>query len=354
MLGYITRSKLVAMLWLACVITTVLYIASSRNKPMKQNTMVLVDTHKKEHRDGSPQSGEQDKVRTISGTSEHVLLVLFSTWINKKGKEHVQRSVLGTWRTWLTHIKPVLLTDDPGARLNAEKSGWQVRGVGETGCGNTSMPTLRGMFNDIIAQYKGTADLFGFANGDLVFDDGLLTTMQALVKQERDVLRSRPVMVLGKRTNVDMKGNVTVTDVSQVKGHASRGRYPGEGSSDFFFTNHLFPWDRVPEIVIGRVGFGMWIVAYARANNVTLYDVTKTVTAIHMTTKEGIFESGKSANAWCNHKLVNANHMPPKNYACGWINCARRRSMYSADGSVTFTDVKNSTLMKGCHLCGYN
>ncbi|XP_067675455.1 uncharacterized protein [Haliotis asinina] len=354
MRGYITRSKIIRVLWLALVTVATLYIGSIRNKGTKQNSMVLEETHQKDHQESKSLSAKKDNDRTRTDSPEQVLLVLFSTWINKRGKEHVQRSVLETWRTWVPQITPVLLTDDPGARLNAEKSGWQVRRVGETGCGNTSMPTLRGMFNDINAQYKGTAYMVGFANGDLVFDDGLLNTMRAFVKQESDVLKTRPVMVLGKRLNVDMKDNVTVTDVSQVKGHAARGRYPGEGSSDYFITNHLFPWDRVPEIVIGRMGFGMWITAYARANNVTLYDVTKTVTAVHMTTKEGIFESGKSPNTWCNHNLINANHLKPKSYECGWIDCARRRSTYTADGAIAFTDVQNSTLMKGCHLCGYN
>ena len=60
--------------------------------------------------------------------------------------------------------------------------------------------TLQEMFLDAMTRYD--AAYYGFCNGDILFDSGLVNTLQAL-DNYKHVLRN--IMVIGKRKNYYMK-----------------------------------------------------------------------------------------------------------------------------------------------------
>lgn len=94
-----------------------------------------------------------------------------------------------------------------------------------------------------------------------------------------------------------------IQEVGQVEELRPLAKEMTDGSSDAFFTNRLFPWRLIPEVVPGRMGVAMWLVAASLALEVTVIDVTPTVFAVHMTTEAGNYESHSHPNANCNHEL---------------------------------------------------
>ena len=61
-----------------------------------------------------------------------------------------------------------------------------------------------------------------------------------------------------------------------------------DDAQDFFIVSRNgFPWDSIPDFVIGRPGYDNWLVDYVYHNGIDSVDVTKTLHAIHQTGIDG-------------------------------------------------------------------
>ena len=56
---------------------------------------------------------------------------------------------------------------------------------------------------------------------------------------------------------------------------------------DYFITNSNYPWKDCPEVVVGRVAYDNWLVLNANKRRHTTIDATRTLLALHQTTKKG-------------------------------------------------------------------
>ena len=140
--------------------------------------------------------------------------------------------------------------------------------------------------------FRYTADFYGFSNGDILFNDGLKSTLQG-VKNYFSVLG--PSLVVGQRKNyymshqknttMDLYKKEIVTEIGRTDAH-----YFTLDAEDFFFlSHHGFQWDLVKDIVIGRPGYDNYFVYVTRTNNVSLIDATHTLLALHQTGADGKF-----------------------------------------------------------------
>jgi hypothetical protein len=107
----------------------------------------------------------------------------------------------------------------------------------------------------------------------------------------QEIEKLDPVLLVGRRLNVNwtslMNGNVFLPDdVSKVA--TSRGQLFHDVAQDFFIVhNNSFPWQLIPDVVVGRVAYDNFVVARAIATNVSVIDVTKTVVAVHQSDNDG-------------------------------------------------------------------
>jgi hypothetical protein len=101
-----------------------------------------------------------------------------------------------------------------------------------------------------------------------------------------------PTLVIGQRINVNIS-QLSEADVflpQFVETVAQRGQLFREDAEDYFFINrNVFPWDKVPDIAVGRRAYDNFIVGIGIMNGVSAIDATKTVTAVHQTDQEGNF-----------------------------------------------------------------
>ncbi|ESO94054.1 hypothetical protein LOTGIDRAFT_153537 [Lottia gigantea] len=274
-------------------------------------------------------------------------MILFTTWIDVAEKDIVHRNVFRTWRKWLPLIKPLFFYINASTGNRLKKEGWLVRPVPKTGCGDSNMPIMRDMFLDAVTNYKSV--LYGYANGDITFDNGIQKAIDHLV--ESTVVQEKPVLILVRRTNVDFSNSPELDENSNITEMYNKGKAVMDGSSDGFFTNKLFPWEYVPNAVVGRIGIGMWLVSYARAMNVTVIDITKTVRAIHMTTKSGNLESNFKKNVRCNHVIYGQLNIVPSSWGCGHILCAVMEVIVDEHGKTVMIRKSPKNMEKKCSNC---
>ncbi|GFR94079.1 hypothetical protein ElyMa_002659400 [Elysia marginata] len=208
-------------------------------------------------------------------------LVLFSTWRDKPEKRQAHDNVLRTWRLWEPLVIPLVFTNDTNIASRARTFGWRVLREPRAGCtGQHGVPLLREMFRSAMANFD--SHLYAYVNGDLLLGNGLLSTIEAIVKNKE--LMGKPLLGLINRINVDFyhKKREPVYTLQSFNSLVSDGRAMTDGSSDGFITNKRFPWQHVPDIVPGRKGVAMWLVSYAREMGAATVDVSGTLRAIHM------------------------------------------------------------------------
>nr|KAG5697588.1 hypothetical protein BaRGS_019809 [Batillaria attramentaria] len=205
-----------------------------------------------------------------------------------------------------------------------------------------------------VAMAKYPDSLFyGFSNGDLLFGAGLHETMKVLSRDP--MVHDKPMLVILRRFNVDFVNRSDVHSLQEIVETRKDAKGVTDGSSDAFFTNRLFPWNRIPDIVPGRLGVAMILVSAARTLNVTVIDISPTVIALHMTTKKGNLESWGHSHSFCNRQLVQDIGMKPSGWGCGSVFCASLTSERTEGENAVTRIVKKSKPLPGqCLNCKQN
>lgn len=148
------------------------------------------------------------------------------------------------------------------------------------------MPFLKDMFNEVATTFP-LCTFYGYSNGDILFDHGLVRTLDA-VTEVLHVLAS--TLVIGRRTNF----NVTDRDVYRPDDVTNLAREEGclfyAHAQDYFFIAHNdFPWRVVPDVVIGLPAYDNFLVGTAIRQGVSVVDASPTLVALHQSDGEGNF-----------------------------------------------------------------
>ncbi|KAK7482715.1 hypothetical protein BaRGS_00026013, partial [Batillaria attramentaria] len=237
---------------------------------------------------------------------------------------------------------------DESERKRAESFGWRALPPTTFSC-KGKLPILRDLYQVAMAEYPDT-QLFGFANGDLLFGAGLYETMKVISRDP--MTREEPLLVVARRLNVNFANRSDVhrlDEVPEILRHASEFQ---DGSSDAFFTNRLFPWHRIPDIVPGKLGVAMFLVSTARTLNIKVIDISPSVNVIHMVSSFGLPESARSENSYCNRFLIQKLGMTPSHWSCGSIFCSSMTTETNY-GAVRVVK-KTTTLPPNCNNCTQN
>jgi len=241
-----------------------------------------------------------------------------------------------------------------------------------------------------------TTPLYIYANADILFDFTLVRTSSALLcsllkrysspesqafpSEDRPTLTellSIGIFAVGQRTNV-MESAITSLDLKDITALSRGSNLFNAYAQDYFISSshskfrikgpetettstaigfsdkqtgllagkdklddrrsiRYFPWDEIPDFVIGRIGYDNWLVAQAIKWNVTwAIDVTNTVHAIHQTGLYGI-RSGRDApdhwkTLWVNHEMIKKDYY----FRAGQTFCMPWMSVIGIDKRVAF------------------
>ena len=116
-----------------------------------------------------------------------------------------------------------------------------------------------------------------FSNGDILYDGNLTDTLKVV---SGAIYEKRQLFISGIRTNVF---NLISTEVNNVPSKTiaeNRGKLFITNAEDYFITDASFPWDTIPEVVIGRPWYDKWVILHARHINCTVIDATEMLLAV--------------------------------------------------------------------------
>lgn len=170
------------------------------------------------------------------------LLIIFTSFKEIKTIPHhllAREAVLANWPTFKPYIKPVVFLNFTKSSFakRARSAGWDVLPITKTNYIGT--PCLKEMYRTVFAKYKSM--LYGFANGDILFDNSIVKTLVGI--QHKANALEYNVMMTGRRTNVPIDLNVSWT-TADFQGERLRKLAKDKGSlippyaiDYFFFTN---------------------------------------------------------------------------------------------------------------------
>ena len=127
-------------------------------------------------------------------------------------------------------------------------------------------------------------NLYAFVNGDIIFDNGLVKTLQVITKQ---LSSFNTTLISGKRRNYDTNCTTQSLEVwtqDHVHSLTDKSYLAREWCEDYFFVTPDFPWHEIKDVVIARELYDNYLVARSIAMNVTTVDITETITALHQCT----------------------------------------------------------------------
>ena len=265
---------------------------------------------------------------TTTEFPELPLLTLFTTWNESMERNSIYENTLKVWGSLRPRVNLILFMDHNNKI--AVNSGWQISPLSETECGG--VPSLRGMFLD--AMNKSESTFYAFANGDILFNEGIIDTLSSLRKHELYEIDDN-ILLIGKRVDLllDKFKISRIKSYQEVNQLALKGTMGNGYSEDYFITTKTFPWDEVPEVVIGRNTYNNFLVFYARTFlNTTLIDSSSSIFALHQKSVKR-----KRSYSRCNEDILRRHKLYKKRYIqLGNLECAPFESRYNRKGKVVF------------------
>ena len=271
------------------------------------------------------------------------LLTLFTTWVYDEEKLSLNNRTLQNWRS-LHGINVIVFSNCSKVKLISEQAGWTVLPVIREAA---ACPVLPDMF--LTAQQKFRSTYYGYANGDLLFSDGLLKTLEKIFCEFDN---DKQILIVGRRTNVNSS---LLNDINSQLGEAVEKyaiRY-GErfqpDALDYFITNTLFPWQTFLPLAVGRRGYDNWVLAYARLNNFTVIDASDSVTCLHQTLDwRGNYEGlHKGKYNDYNVEIIESQDVSMRYELWGRSSCAKWRTWVDLCDNIVLG--KRASLAESCH-----
>ncbi len=288
------------------------------------------ETTTKTPQPASNMTGSNQSFPQFAPRDKNVLITMFTTFINSTSKEYVQSNTLMNWAQFQPKVRLILFsTFTTGPLIDlATELGWIVQAVPKVNEFGT--PYLKEMYQ--AAMNMSQSYFYGYINGDILFTETLINTLQVLA-EDVSVSTYACSMVTGIRTNVNIDPNSKTpfykfTDIAKTT--TARGTLFEEYAQDYFMMScDRFPWETLPDLVIGRPAYDNYLVAMATKYHVQLIDATRTILALHQTDLEGLHAGSRHIDKGFNVKAIGSF-----DYNRGMVQCAPFYTRYDISQQI--------------------
>lgn len=241
--------------------------------------------------------------------------VIFTSFLRDRKRYVVYNNTKHNWPKLGRKMKAVLFTNDPDLESQFSIAGWDV--LPESNVSYYGTPILKSMYLQIRKTYQ--ASFIGFANADILFTNDLTDTLLAIKKNKTD--ETINLMATGRRTNVKNLTAEQASTFEYLEDASKKGVLFRADAEDYFFTDYKYPWETVPDLVIGRVAYDNFLLLHARMLNISTFDMTQTVRAVHQTVDNGHLEKTKLKKEFNYNKILIGKRFKGVNYYGGMTNC---------------------------------
>ncbi len=142
-------------------------------------------------------------VKICSPASQNKVLVTLFTTMHDSAKNHyIYKNVIHLHSLLKPRLQPMLFVSSPVVEKQLVKLacslGWHV--LTAPTCDRNKLPVLKDMF--LAAEIVQESNFYGYANGDIVFDESLIET---LVFMDSIKQHFKEALFVGSRTNIQVK-----------------------------------------------------------------------------------------------------------------------------------------------------
>lgn len=226
------------------------------------------------------------------------LLTLFTTFKethNSTFHRVAHAHAVANWASLRPRVHVVLFAQFPHSNLSemARQADWDL--IQLTRWNEQRTPFLKDMFNTVFQRYNST--FYGFANGDILFDDSLIETLREVKRRLKDVFKHNALLIGSRRNmkfSVEEATRAELSKSNLASMSTKNGNMDGWYAQDYFFftRDSSLNWSSVADVVIGRPGYDNYLVAKAIDSEVNVIDATKTLLAVHLM-ERGVSETGR-------------------------------------------------------------
>jgi len=131
------------------------------------------------------------------------------------------------------------------------------------------------------AQEISSNPLCCFINADIIITRRFVEALSEIHRLEK-----REYLVAGQRDDVQVKGPLKFEHGSweaeiEALVRASGRRHPPAGSDFFAFPRGQYRPGQIPELLVGRAGWDLWMIYNGRKSGYKVIDLSREVTVIH-------------------------------------------------------------------------
>ena len=213
-----------------------------------------------------------------------VLILLFTTFVTDANRTFAHQQVIKNWAQFKPAIQPVLFVShkDQWATY-ARRYGWFIWPPPHTNDYGT--PHLRPMFQ--YAKEHFDAPFYAFAHGDILFNTGLVDTVE-VIQRNLDVGTLNHTLVIGRKANykhnkmfaheiVDIYRKEKVNEIFNKSHPVERKSY------NYFIVSRAFPWHGFDiNVVIAREGIEHYLMYKSQQLSINTVDASETIKAVHI------------------------------------------------------------------------
>ncbi|KAL3860511.1 hypothetical protein ACJMK2_010648 [Sinanodonta woodiana] len=293
----------------------------------------------------------KERLRELTKNKTIPLLTLFTSWSDEEDKYQVHNLTTLNWLSLRPFVLPIVFTNETALANVCKSAGWVVLPLRVTAA--DGVPVLKYMYIDAMRKFEST--FYAYANSDILFTDTLVDTLIEILQNnltsqnfiQDNSTSKHHTLIIGRRTNVN---NVTFNEGSSwseiTKVAKERGSLFQSDAEDYFIASSSYPWNDIPEIVIGRRAYDNWLVLNARKHKHQVIDATNTILAVHQTTKHGNYEGiGKNNTDYNDNLLVSL--YKKIHYGWGFAECVEYQTMVIAGYiSISFRKLPSYCIIK--------
>ncbi|XP_052712530.1 uncharacterized protein LOC128186713 [Crassostrea angulata] len=207
------------------------------------------------------------------------ILTIFTSWSKSNETDLMRNNTVRNWCLFSPYLYPILFTNDTGLKRDVRAMGWDSLPIIHAGKG---VPVLKHMYLDAMKKIK--SPLYAFVNGNILFTQSLLETLVSVLHS--DLYQNGTVLVVERRTNVLNVKRKTAIDLKNLMNAAVKNDSVITFTElDYLITSKTFPWQDMPEVVIGRVSFDN-LVEESKKRKIAVLGATKTLLAVQQITRQ--------------------------------------------------------------------
>lgn len=231
----------------------------------------------------------------------------------------IQRNALKSWTLLHPQVEVILFGDDEGASEICRELG--LRHEPQVERNEFGTKRIDAIFRR--AQEIARHELLCYSNCDMIYPAAFRTAL------ETAEARFQKFLMVGRRWDTDVTTPLEFSSPHWERdlvalAHEKGSMQPGYSVDYFAFRRGLY--ERMPELVIGRVWWDHWLVWKARMESAAIVDATPAVTAVHQNHGYG-YHPGGAEGVWTDEQAQR-----------NWTNAGGRWHLFTIDDATHILD----------------